>query len=928
MARLRILAPGSTEHHRAEARGRLFEELCRNVLRHEGYDVDRSNVNYAGMEIDVEGRHRVSGIPLYAECKCHATDVDAPRFQAFFGKYMARWRQDPRAHGLFLALPGINSHATGFYNDNCRDKTDITLMLLQEEDVLEAIYQDHTLDRPAQAAGRVTQDEGTPGDGTLLYTPNGFFWIQYVIPHGSGVPTAALVFDHQGTRISEPETLALLGDLLPELSTLEVLNTTASAAPFVVSPPGEAEQIAEVQPSSSCFEYQYPAAPEFFVGRDDLLSEVDGFVDDVVNQRTSARGLLFLGNSGWGKSSAVLACQKRLQSAGHFAIAIDCRSASTAQFILRVVNHAMRKYTQMADLFTSMPGDDRITGYEGALRTLVELGERLMVEGRALFIFLDQFESIFHQPNTLRPIRDLLLGLCNATSNVVLGFAWKLDLVGIHHEFPYHLRQAIMSSSKALALPLFSERETQALLTLLSQELHAKLRGDLRFLLSESSRGYPWLLKRLCAHVKSQRDNGITQVQIASRFLNVEELFEEDVRDLGPAEEETLRSIAKEAPISIASLGEEHDPYVVQSLVDRRLLIRVGSKYDVYWDIFRDYLTTGNIPVEENYLLRQRLGAVLRVGQYLAAHGGALTYADVRSGAGLSEKSFFNVKRDMEIAGVVTTEGGQVRLVIHSRPSQDDLQRALRSHLNDKLPRNRVARVVLATLEANGELDNQSIAHLLAQTCPYVSANEKSWKTYAHAMADWLDFADLAILERRTGRLRRYDPTKEVREPRRVRLRRPATTMPQIQFRPIEEAAVRIAAALRSKTSIDWSGISPSTRGKSLAALGSLGFISRHPDRIIIRDRLIEFVDNPEHRQRLFALAAQQLEVFVTFARILERYTDARPTIKDLGQQLREALNADWTDGTARVHAKILLDWARAADVAPPILRRRRRRRR
>lgn len=926
MARLRILAPGRTKHYQAEARGRLFEQLCRNVLRHEGYDIDRSNVNYAGMEIDVEGHHRVSGIPLYAECKCHATDVDAPGFQAFFGKYMTRWFRDQRAHGLFLALPGINSHATGFYNENCRDRTNITLMLLQEEHVLEAIYQDHTLDRPPQVAARVTQDEGTPGDGTLLYTPDGFFWIQYVIPHGSGVPTAALVFDGQGTRISDADTLTLLGDLLPELSTLEVLNTTASAARFVASPPGEPEQIAEVQRSSSCFEYQYPAAPEFFVGRDDLLSEVDRFVDDVVNQRTSARGLLFLANSGWGKSSAVLACQDRLQSTGHFAIAIDCRSASTAQFILQVVNHVMHKYTQMADLLTSVPGDDRITGYEGALRTLVELGERLMPQGRALFIFLDQFESIFHQPNTLRPIRDLLLGLCNATTNVVLGFAWKLDLVGIHHEFPYDLRHAIMSSSKQLVLPLFSERETQALLALLSQELHAKLRGDLRFLLSESSRGYPWLLKRLCAHVKSQRDNGITQVQIARRFLNVEELFEEDVRDLDPAEEETLRSIAKEAPISIASLGEEHDSHVVQSLVDRRLLIRVATKYDVYWDIFRDYLTTGHIPVEENYLLRRPLGAVLRVGYQLAAHGGTLPYEDVRSGARLSEKSFFNVTHDMEIAGVVTTEGGQVRLVIHSGPSQDDLERALRSHLNDKLPRNRVARVVLAKLEANGELDTQSIAHLLAETCPYVSANEKSWKAYTHAMAAWLDFADLAILERKTGRLRHYDPTKEVREPRRVRLRHPARAMPQIQFRRVEEVAVRIMAALRSKTTVDWCDISPSTRTKSLAALGWLGFITRHPDRIIVRDLLIQFVDHPDHRQRIFRQTVQQLDVFVTFKEILDQYADERPTVQELGQQLKQALSAEWTDGTAKVHAKILLDWARAADVAPPILRGTRRR--
>ena len=63
-----------------------------------------------------------------------------------------------------------------------------------------------------------------------------------------------------------------------------------------------------------------------------------------MNKNISSRGILFEANSGWGKSSVVLAVVNRLQEMGHFAIAIDSRSASSSQFILRVVDHAINKF--------------------------------------------------------------------------------------------------------------------------------------------------------------------------------------------------------------------------------------------------------------------------------------------------------------------------------------------------------------------------------------------------------------------------------------------------------------------------------------------------------------------------------------------------------------------------------------------------------
>jgi hypothetical protein len=58
------------------------------------------------------------------------------------------------------------------------------------------------------------------------------------------------------------------------------------------------EEIVEVRGSSSCFEYQFPASPEHFVGRQPILEEIDSFTQAVISRETSSRGILFEANSG------------------------------------------------------------------------------------------------------------------------------------------------------------------------------------------------------------------------------------------------------------------------------------------------------------------------------------------------------------------------------------------------------------------------------------------------------------------------------------------------------------------------------------------------------------------------------------------------------------------------------------------------------
>jgi DNA-binding MarR family transcriptional regulator len=926
MGRLKILASGDSPHVQAKARGKLFENLMADVLRHYGYSIDRiPNVNYAGMEIDIEGKAIATGIPLYAECKCYETEVDSPKLQAFYGKYMALWLRDKRCQGLFIALPGINSHAKGFYRTNCEGKSEITVRLLEEEQVLEAIFQTNNITTVPNAFSRAIEKQmGTPGDWVLLYTDKGLFCVQYVIPPKGGIPSSIALLDAMGNLLSDRATFDYLTQLCPELEDFDkIAGSAIDPQPSVQQ---DMEEIVEVRGSSACFEYQFPASPKYFVGRQSILAELDSFITAVINKETSSRGILFEASSGWGKSSVILSSVARLEEMGHFAVSIDSRSASSSQFILRVVDYALSKLGNFSGMFPEDYKPITITGFEGAVKALLSLGQVLERNHKLIVIFLDQFENVFFLTDALKRIRDLFLKVCDVQTNVVLGFAWKTDLIGLTSDFPYQLRDAISGSSKRIILDTFSEVEITALLDKLSDELRAPLRKDLIFFLSEFSQGYPWLLKKLCAHVKAQRETGVPQSDIANSLLNVEELFQEDLRGLSTEEEDALRRIAKAAPISVLDLGEEFKPKVVQSLVNARLVVRIGNKYDVYWDIFRDYLNAGRVPIEGNYILRTQVGSVLKATKLLTEANGILSMSEFQQRAGLSEKTFYNVAKDMRLLGLAKVDGGKATLQVNLPKGAKDFEVLLQTHLRDRLRRNRLVWELMDTLEANTSLTIDEVSNLLAKWCPYISATEQTWRTYARIFADWMDRANLAIFDTKDGTLTPYIPGTEVRD-RHFLLtkRRGGITIPCVQYTPVEKAAIRLVQALQGDGIIDWTGFRKSTIAKALATLEDLGFIVRKTHSITVLPKTQEFAAVVEKRPALFAEGAMNFAAFVTFIDILKSHKDMGITLSQLAEELKKKLNANWEISTAKTNVKIMLNWARHTKLAPGVFAENRR---
>jgi hypothetical protein len=927
MGRLKILADGSSTQAKANARGHLFEKLMSAVLNRYGYTIDeqKPSVNYAGMEIDIEGRAALSGVKVYAECKCYDKGIDAPNLQAFFGKYMTKWLSDNLCQGLFIAIPGLNSHAKGFFNENCENRKEITVKLLNEEDVMDAIIYSKLIVSHDAVINSVHNYNFELGDWVILYTEKGFFWVQYIIPIGAGLPKAIILFDSNAHIINDPTTINYLVELDPEISNFELWkDVKANLPPEIPSFRDSEDQIVEVKGGSECFEYQFPASPQYFVGRKERLSEINSFVSKVVNKGATSRGILLEGNSGWGKSSLILASVESINKSGHYAVSIDSRSASSPQFVLKVVDYSLKKFGTFNGAISEALLSSKISGFDGAINKLLDVGKELEKKKKVLVIFFDQFENIFYLNEILKRIQDLYFRIQDSQSNIILGFSWKTDLIGSTSDFPYEIRDLIKNSSKRIPLQTFSESETSELLKKLENEFVPKrsLSKDLKFFLADFSQGYPWTLKKLCSHVKSQIEGGLSQQEISTSLLNIKDLFQDDLRGLSSEQEDTLKRIARIAPISVQELSnEDYKPTVVQSLVNARLLVKIASKYDIYWDIFRDFLNTGHVPIQENYLLRTSPGSIVRAIQVLNASSGNLKIKEFMKIEGLTKNSFYNLVRDIRLLGLATIDDKIISLIVAFPTDTIAFNNRLRSVIREKIQYNRLFKNIMDKLSVSGSLSLDEVSKLLSDSCPYILASNSTWNLYSNIILTWINFADLAIYDKKEKKVIMYVEGRDVRKQNLILPRRRGTNaFPSVLSSWIEKVAVALYEASKtgsSMFSISSEGFNKNQLQKAIATLEDFGFVQRKSRFIELNQKLTQFVEQPNLRPEIFAESALKIEPFKVFIDMLNERPNKNRSLMELYSDFEARMGTDWSEVTAKWYMKIFLNWARYSNLAP-----------
>jgi hypothetical protein len=898
---LLVLADGDTLPAQNQAKGHLFEEFIANLMSLYGYEQPTTknvNVNSAGIELDLSALHRMTHQRMIAECKCYSSDVGTPLLKAFYGALTSeRLDSDGDLFGYFVAVPGLTPDAS----ERARkiQAKDPYFRVLTSEDVLQYLEEQREIPSAAELRSRFVVDAPL-SDDALVVTKEGLFIAALELDSQTRLATRVVVFPCRGDSVPSL-VLRLLGDSRfaagrpCEAATLRNAGTVVTR----VAPVAEAT-VVEVAGSRSDFDH-LPASPRFFVGRNRNVRQLDGILDATAEDDGSAQVVVFNAQSGWGKSSLALRITYAAQKRGGVGLCIDCRTADTAPFVAAAMRRAVSRAEQAGVL--TAPAGASYASVPSILETL--RSSTFASKRRPLCIFFDQFENVFRNEALTREFRDLALGVSELALPVVLGFAWKTDLVGFTETHPYQLRDDIRARATVLTLDPFRAHEISKLISRLQRACGQKLVRNLRERLREYSQGLPWLFKKLASHIQREIVSGVTQEQLLAEVLNVQSLFETDLRRLMPREVEALKGIARAAPTLATDAVESYGHSVVQTLIDQRLVVPVGERLDIYWDTFRDYLVLGGVPIQDSYILRLTPNTVTKLLKAIKEAGGSMATDEAAAVLKTSRIAVFNMARDLRQLGVLAPTEGVLRLV-DEIASATDKSAALRARVANQLKRHRAYSLLSELTPAGGRVSVAAFTQALQREYPAVTAKSRTWSTYGAAFLYWFQYAGLAALERDDvipGRDQALDA--DLFELKRAPRRKDIIAFPRSAPGPV----LSFVEAL-------FHGARPALRRDMAEAdavlLGLAAGSARTGYRLTEEGRAIAAASGQE-RQLLLRAALDRQDSFRIAAEMVAANAAVKPVA--IGLAVATHYNVPWKASTATAPGKYLRAWLRAVGI-------------
>lgn len=643
---LEILVPRDWTN---DKKGSYLEGIAAQVLRRQSYEVTE-RIRFTGMEIDLLANHKPSADTVYVECKFMASAVGSNVIDLMLGQ---SFRRQLTRLALFSAGP-LSKEAKGAVADLKKDPR-ISFSFYGPDTLLEALVD-------ASVAPKLPENELFPSvsHATLLVYPDQpYIWLFQ--DQKEGRPYRIIPYAPSVAHRPDPgEVRALLDrhELLEGLPVSDYLDSLIKKDPMVAStvatPQEVTEVVGRVATADTILDYR-PCRPEDFVGRLNIQKEIWDFLSEVRDKKTNTRLIALVGSSGYGKSSLVSKLAERFKNKKwkkkYFLFPVDVRSARGPLFVPEALLEAIRSAADN-DFLTkpenlSVTDAANILASESITRVLSELERNRKV----LVVFFDQFEEVFTKEDLLpvfRVFRRFALDVHAKQSNLIVGFSWRTGISFSDENPAYQLWNELRDHRVTKTLGLFDGAESSNLISQFEKELGVKLLSPLRRRLQEQGQGLPWFLKKLCIHVHNQIVRGVSQPDLLGSRLNVQALFDEDLESLTEAQLSCLRFIAGNSPVDSLEVYERYGTEIVSILSEKRLVIRAGQRFAVYWDIFRDYLTEGKVPaIPWTYIPNSTLRMALSVCEVLISQG-AMRVSDLAQELSYSDATTFNIITDLQ----------------------------------------------------------------------------------------------------------------------------------------------------------------------------------------------------------------------------------------------------------------------------------------
>ena len=375
-----VVVVNKSKSDSADATGTLFEAFVARLLHQLGYDAPTTSnlsVTSNGIELDVRTQHRLTQAPLIAECKAYSSNVPATMLDAFYGKVKIARFDNANTEGLFVALPKLTSN--GEEQAALIEKNEPRFRYLNSERVAKLLVESRLIVAPPSDAGLLS-------DPLIVITEHGIHQGAFRLDPDSRTADALVLWGAGPV----PDAVVATVRAAPVAAGLPV---AALGQPTSAAATGDDPIVALVASSSSDFEYQFPAAPRFFVGRAKDLA-------DIGKRLSNAKAEVFVLNaqSGWGKSSLALRLGSAVAKLRGRALIADVRTASTAAYVPAVLRAAAEEAE--AARILKLPPDAAFGTIASSLRTL-ETSEWIDPQ-RPVLVFFDQFENVFRDESLTR----------------------------------------------------------------------------------------------------------------------------------------------------------------------------------------------------------------------------------------------------------------------------------------------------------------------------------------------------------------------------------------------------------------------------------------------------------------------------------------------------------------------------------------------
>lgn len=375
-----------------------------------------------------------------------------------------------------------------------------------------------------------------------------------------------------------------------------------------------------------------------------------------------------------------------------------------------------------------------------------ELLTQLAEEKKYLVLIFDQFEDVFRKKDFFKTFYKFLSDVTDLKPNLIIGFSWKSDFLIQSDDSSYHIWQQAKEQAKEFTVSEFGEREIDGIIKQLEGSI-GSVPKSIKDRIKESSQGLPWLTKKLCIHIYDQIQSGLKREELLESNLNILDLFKKDDERLQGDEFRALKLIAKRAyegnSFEETEVGELVSGNIISSLLHKRLIIRSGAIYNIYWDIYRDYLVTGEIPIiGESYLLRQGVNLCLEV--FLLFEKGKIESINTlteKHPKGIRQDTLNNILIELRNIGLINKNDENYYTEKEIIISKEGFIDFITTKFSNYTPY-----IALKKLKKS-KIDKEDIIIILKQIFKQ-EFQDNTWDAYAKNLISWFNLSNLSIKEK------------------------------------------------------------------------------------------------------------------------------------------------------------------------------------